>query len=132
MTDDLGTQILASVNQMRSDLTSHMKEEGKEIQAINDKLEDWRKAAEGRHDALVASLGAFMERADTTSAFPENKKGKPDLDGHRTHHESLIEEAELSKQRAEDLKRKWMDRAGWALMVFVAFAVWEYIKAHLK
>ena len=132
MTDDLGAQILASVNHMDTKLTAHMADEGKELAEMKHNLDEWRKAAELRHDSLVSSLGSFMEKADVTAAFPRNKNGKPDLDGHCNHHEVLIEEAKTAKERAEDLKRKWLDRAGWALIVFVSFAVWEYIKAHTK
>jgi hypothetical protein len=150
VTDELGTQILASVNLIRSELTGHMQGEDAKIAGIEDKISDTREdlvawwiaaenrhmeaiaASERRHSELIKSLESWKDKMDVTSGFPEDKKGKPDLTGHRTHHETLIEEAANAKARAEDLKRKWLDRAGWAAIVFIALAVWEYTKAHIK
>jgi hypothetical protein len=85
MTDDLATQILASVNSMRGELTRHMEEEGTEIQSLKDELQGWRFAAEKRHSELIKSLEAWTEKMDCSGAFL-HVDGKPDLNGHKDDH----------------------------------------------
>ncbi len=123
----------AEMQEVRRELKDHMRIEEAE-------QKDFRKEVNANFDAfraelsgLTQSIASWMEKeVDYSQAFPTNKRGGPDLDGHREHHEELIDQSEIARERAEKLKTAWIDRAGWALIVLICVAIWEYIKANIK
>lgn len=104
MTDELGTQVLATVNQMRSDLSAHaggeeveIKEIRQDIVQIRTDLSEWRFAAEQRHHeamaaserrhtALIQSLSAYQDDVNAMRRAFLHVDGKPDYDGHHDDH----------------------------------------------
>lgn len=80
-----------------------------------------------RNQIEILSLLKGLSRA-----FPENKFGEPDLSGHRTYHDELIvKDKEFSEVRQEAVK-KVVSTGIAGLAMITIYALWDYIKAHLK
>lgn len=105
MTDELGTQVLATVNQMRADLSAHAGGEEDEIRDIKSDiagikvdLSEWRfaaeqrhheamQASERRHTSLIQSLSAYQDDVNAMRrAFLVDAKGNPRFDDHYDDH----------------------------------------------
>lgn len=67
-----------------------------------------------------------------TSAFPINEIGQPDFDGHRRDHsERLRKDKEFAETRRE-AARKVVSAGTLGGVTIMIYALWDYIKAHLK
>ena len=85
------------------------------------------------------TLGQILANQETaltllksqSRAFPENRHGEPDYEGHYDHHAGLIKNAaKLDDTRHEAIK-KVVTSACVAAAGIVAYALWDYAKAHL-
>lgn len=64
-------------------------------------------------------------------AFPENRHGEPDYEGHYEHHAGLIKNAaKLDDTRHEAIK-KVVTSACVGFGGILVYALWDYAKAHL-
>lgn len=66
-------------------------------------------------------------RVFTQDAFPGG-----DVDGHRRYHQQLIASGEQRLKLRQAIIEKTLTSLVWAAMVGLAFAVWEWAKAHIK
>ena len=124
MTDDLATQILASVNSMRAALTDHIASEDNEIQSIKDDLQEWRYAAEHRHAELIKSLESWTSKMDVTSAFL-HVEGKPDLMGHKNDHLTRLQFDEWTQKVKQEVFVNTLKVGTVGLMTWLLFIVWK-------
>ena len=73
-----------------------------------------------------ANVSAFM------SAFPMNEIGQPDFDGHRRHHADMIRKDREFAETRRDAARKVVSAGALGGATIMLYALWDYIKAHLK
>ena len=64
-------------------------------------------------------------------AFPTNKEGQIDADGHRTYHEALIRSAEAQEKFWLDLKQDLIKKGLWAVIFVVVGLIVTGISAKL-
>lgn len=125
MTDDLAKEILAAVNQMRSDLTRHMSDEEGEIASIRDDLNTWRFAAEKRHAELIRSLESWTAKMDCTDAFLTTPDGKVDLRGHKDDHLTRLQFDEWTKQVKKEVTLNAAKVGTVGILTWVLYVLWE-------
>lgn len=84
-------------------------------------------------EKLRDDLRAVSTRLDAVElGFPRNDIGVPDFDGHRRFHSKMIKDAETSdSDRREAVKKLTMSGVVGGLTI-VVYALWDYLKAHLK
>ena len=73
--------------------------------------------------ALAAGerMEELMERLELLSAaFPEDKHGRTDVDGHRRYHEAKIQAAEAEAAFWRDLKLDLAKKGAWAILLVLA------------
>lgn len=66
------------------------------------------------------------------SAFPMNEIGQPDFDGHRRHHADMIRKDREFAETRRDAARKVVSAGTLGGATIMLYALWDYIKAHLK
>lgn len=59
-------------------------------------------------------------RTNISRAFPKNKRGEVDWDGHGEYHERLIDRAIKAEERRERLLEKFIGGSLWAAVVVIA------------
>lgn len=104
---DAHQQVLAAINGLKSDLDQR---HGENI------------TAQAVTDAKVVELLRGVD--DLRRAFPDG-----DWDGHRRYHEAVIRRMEARAQFYRDLSGHLIKGGAWALIVFLAWASWQAIKA---
>lgn len=65
-------------------------------------------------------------------AFPKNSDGNADIDGHHDYHWKLVESAKTWNDIWVDVRKKLFGGIAWAIVVFVAYSVWESVKQEVK
>lgn len=63
-------------------------------------------------------------RSEVLAAYPLNSDGKPDIAGHRSYHESLIDQA---KARTEFWRKLLFEITKWGLIGFIAWGAHEIV-----
>lgn len=83
----------------------------------------------GREHAENRSDTADFKR-EVREGLDELRKAFPgeDPEGHRRFHEALIAESAARKAFWSDLRGRLLEKGIWAVVVFVAGAVWFYFK----
>lgn len=80
------------------------------------------------HEELAERVGILEVQVDgLVKAFPG-----ADIDGHRRYHQALIDEIEDRRKLRRAVIEKLASGGAWAALVFIALAVWQYAKDHLK
>lgn len=69
---------------------------------------------------------------DLKKAFPKNSEGARDIDGHRGFHETMDESARSWKEIWIDVRKKVFSGIAWVTLCFIAYSIWEAIKAEAK
>lgn len=92
-----------------------------EVRAMNARL--GQEHAENRTDAADFKREVREKLDELTRAFPGD-----DPEGHRQFHDALVAEALERKKFYRELRGKLLEKGIWALAVFVAGAVWFYVK----
>lgn len=64
-------------------------------------------------------------------AFPENRHGEPDYEGHYDHHAGLIKHAEKLDATKHEAIKKVVAAACVGFGGIMVYALWDYAKAHL-
>lgn len=64
-------------------------------------------------------------------AFPKADDGTRDYHGHHTHHDGLIRTSKKWADIGTDVSKKVFGGIAWLVVVFVALALWEKIRASL-
>ena len=87
--------------------------------------------------ALQAHIVAEERHNEKLSrAFPKNKHGEPDFEGHGEYHEKLIERAVKATLRNERIAEKFLAGGAWATVVvlgtFLMNGALDWLKQHLK
>jgi hypothetical protein len=109
--------------------------EGNDLRAVVEALDSLRDEIGQRHtentdtlEVVEKKLEVVIERVDDLAkGFPEG-----DAEGHRRYHEALIEKAKARTRLYEQLLEKLMEKGIWALLLLLAFSLWQYIKAQVK
>lgn len=132
MTDELGTQVLATVNQMRSDLSAHangeetdIKEIRSDIVTIKDDLNDWRLAAERRHSELVGSIMSYVDSTNEMREAFLHVEGKPDFTGHKSDHLTRKQFADWAADVKTDVIKNTIKVGFLGLLGWIGFILWE-------
>ena len=132
MTDELGTQVLATVNQMRSDLSAHADGEEDEIRDIKEdiaqirmNLNEWRLAAERRHSELVGSIIAYVDSTNEMREAFLHVEGKPDFAGHKGDHLTRKQFADWTADVKSDVIKNTIKVGFLGLLGWVGFILWE-------
>lgn len=81
--------------------------------------------AQAATDAKVVELLRGID--DLRRAFPDG-----DWDAHRRYHESIIERTQARTAFYRELSAHLIKGGAWALIVFLAWASWQAIKAKVK
>ena len=82
------------------------------------------------HKAEMQHLHADIE--DVKRAFPKTDEGARDYHGHYDHHDGLIKASRRWGEIGTDVTKKLFGGIAWIVVVFVALAIWERIKASIK
>jgi len=69
---------------------------------------------------------------DIKKAFPKTPDGEVDLDGHHDYHWKLVESSKTWNEIWTDVRKKLFGGIAWAIVVFVAYSIWESIKNEVK
>ena len=125
MTDDLAKEILEQIRHIDGKLSGHMADEGKEIQAIRDDLQDWRFAAEKRHSELIKSLESWTTKMDLSAAFIEDGKGKPDLRGQRDDQLTRKQVADWTQDVKKEVSKNTAKVGFLGLLSWLGYLIWE-------
>ena len=65
-------------------------------------------------------------------AFPKDDEGGRDYDGHHDYHGNLIEASRSWAEIRKEVAKKVFTSVTWALLVLLAYSVWEYFKSKVK
>lgn len=65
-------------------------------------------------------------------AFPKADDGSRDYHGHHNHHDDIIKTSKKWSEIGTDVSKKVFGGIAWIVIVFIALAVWERIKATLR
>lgn len=125
MNDSLAAEILEHIRHMDAKLTSHMDDEGKEIQSIRDDLVEWRIAAERRHTELIQSINAWTAKIDCTEAFITTPDGKVDLKGHKDDHLTRLQFDQWTAQVKRDVFTNTVKVGTLGLLTWILYVIWE-------
>ncbi len=82
-----------------------------------------REHAENRTDTAEFKREVMQQLGELRSAFPGD-----DPEGHRRFHDMLIAESAARKAFWSDLRGRLLEKGIWAVLVFVAGAVWFYLR----
>lgn len=97
-----------------------------------------------RQDTIIDKLSKFeselaghMQREEAMlkqleNAFPKKSDGKPDVEGHRDYHTSLIEEAKGRAQLWRDLRGELVKKGIMGLVAVLAFLVVYWWNGEIK
>lgn len=66
-----------------------------------------------------------------TKAFPHNRHGDPDFEGHGDYHTKLIDRAAKAEGARERLVEKVAGGSIWALLIFMGTSALAYLKDHI-
>jgi hypothetical protein len=66
------------------------------------------------------------------SAFPINEIGQPDFDGHRRSHAEMMRKDREFAETRRDAARKVVSAGTLGGATILLYALWDYIKAHIK
>lgn len=124
VTDDLAKEILEQIRHLDGKLSGHMADEGKEIQAIRDDLQDWRFAAEKRHSELIKSLESWTTKMDLSGAFI-HVDGKPDLQGHKDDHLTRKQFADWTEDVKKEVIKNTAKVGFLGLLSWLGYLIWE-------
>jgi hypothetical protein len=70
-------------------------------------------------------------RADMAKAFPKNRHGDIDFDGHGDYHQRLIDRAAKAELARDRMLEKVVGGSLWALVGFIGLAILAYLKDHI-
>lgn len=132
MTDELGTQVLQTVNQMRADLSAHANGEEDdirdirvEIAGIKGDLNEWRLAAEKRHTELVNSIMSYVDSTNEMRKAFIHVEGKPDFIGHKDDHLTRKQFADWTDDVRKDIIKNTLKVGVLGLLSWVGYILWE-------
>ena len=64
--------------------------------------------------------------------FPKDGEGNRDYDGHHDYHGDLIEKAKTWREIGIDVRKKLFGGIAWAVLVYVAYQLWEIFKHEVR
>lgn len=125
MNDSLAAEILASVNQMRTELNAHMALEGREMKDLKQELTEHRIASEKRHAELIRSIDAWTQKVDCSEAFLRTADGKLDLSGHNADHKSRAEFGKIKSKVGYEVVVNTLKVLTAGVVTWLLYVIWE-------
>ena len=83
-------------------------------------------------DILQKLIEIQQKQQDHASAFLINDLGKPDYDGHRQAHKSLVRASEALEGYKEDATKKFIGIALGATGTLLSLGLLNWVQGHLK
>lgn len=79
-----------------------------------------------------AETHAIQQDVDALKrAFPKDDDGHRDYEGHEVYHGKLIRSYKTWQEIWVDVRKKLFGGIAWAIVVFIAWSIWEGIKVKL-
>ena len=122
------SELLRAVNDLRSEITTHVKSEADDLTEIRKKVQDRADIADAQFrmsDVRHKEVMDMLEKINIVEALPKTRDGRPDVFGHRDDHETRMAAVKERMDFTKDLLKGGIKAAAGIFLLWAAIQLWQ-------